>query len=279
MQLRPLRWCWIATWTLTVAGATLAALLPLRAPAAESGADAAPFREHSAVYRVTRNGKELGRMNAELSQREDGLWYYRVDSEATAFLVRMLGVSTFESGWFDWRDGQIVPLTYHHVSRRPGKDRFWQHRYDWGGLHTDTLTHDGETRVPLARGALDPLTLRLAVASALPEAAERDAGLDVLVVERDELETQQIRFLRRTTIELAGRCFDTAVIERFRKPGSSRNYLAWHAAELDWIPVRTVHHEDDDRLVIELIEYSPSDRLPPPGGDCPRPVDSSGKLP
>lgn len=266
-----LRWCWIAIWTLTVGVSTTT----LHASAAEPGS--APFREHSAVYRVTRNGSELGRMHAELSRREDGLWYYRIESEGTAFLVRMLGVSTVEAGWFDWRDGGIVPLTYHHVSRRPGKDRFWQHRYDWSDLHTDTETHDGATRVPLARGAVDPLTLRLAVAAALPEAAERGVDLPFLVVERDELETQQIRFLGRETVGIAGRCYDTVAIERFRKPGSSRNYVAWHAAELDWIPVRTVHHEDDDRLVIELIDYGPADRLPA-AGDCP-PVAKSTVLP
>ena len=246
--------------------------------ASETEPGSAPFREHRAVYRVTRNGNELGRMHAELTRREDGLWYYRIDSEATAFLVKVLGVSTVESGWFDWQDGRIVPLTYHHVSRRPGKDRFWQHRYDWDDLHTDTTTHDGDSRVPLARGAVDPLTLRLAVAAALPEAAARGVDLPFLVVERDELETQQIRFLGRETVGIEARCFDTVAIERFRKPGSSRNYIAWHAAELDWIPVRTVHHEDDDRLVIELIEYSPADRLPAPGGECP-PVEASSAAP
>lgn len=263
---------------LTATVATTALPTPLHAQSADS-THAAPFREHRAVYRVVRNGSELGRLNAELRQREDGLWHYRIDSEATALLARMLGLSTVESGWFEWRDGRILPLTYHHVARRPGKDRFWQHRYNWPELHTDTLTHNGDTRVPLAEGALDPLTLRLAVAALLPEAAERETDLPFLVVERDELETQQIRFLRRETVKIAERCFDTVLIERFRKPGSSRNYLGWHAAELDWMPVRTVHHEDDDLLVFELIDYDPAERLPPTGGDCPAPVDNLRAVP
>lgn len=283
---------------------TTAAVLPVPASASDADDpgdhDAAPFREHTAVYRVTRNGDELGLLNAELSQRDDGLWYYRVESEATAFVVRMLGVSSVEAGWFAWDNGRVVPLTYHHVARRPGKDRYWQHSYDWPELHTDTVTHTGETSVPLTVGAVDPLTLRLAVAAALPEAAEQATDLEFAVVERDELETQQVRFRRRETVGIDGRCFDTAVFERFRAPGSSRNYIAWHAGQLGWIPVRTLHHEDDDRLVIELIDYASTDRsdtessnpsadpgpagsnptyrLPPSGGDC-APVDNSDALP
>lgn len=228
----------------------------------------APFHPHSATYQVTRNGDPLGLLQAELTRREDGLWHYRIESEATALLVRMLGISTTEAGWFDWQDGSIVPLTYHHVARRPGRDRFWQHRYDWPDLHTDTTTHNGETRVPLAAGAVDPLTLRFAAAAALPEAAEQGRDLQFLVVEREELETQAYRFLRNETLSLDGRCFHTAVFERFRKPGSSRNYTVWHARELGWMPIRTEHEEDGDRLAIELVDWTPADDLPPPGEPC-----------
>lgn len=223
-----------------------------------------PFGEHEATYTVTRNGDELGLLESSMSQREDGLWHYRIESEATAFLVRVLGLSTTEAAWFAWSDGSVVPLTYHHIAERPGRDRFWQHRYDWADLHTDTTTHDGETRVPLAAGAVDPLTMRLEVAARLAE-GQRGQDFEFQVVERDELETQQYRFLRRESLDVGGRCFDTWVYERFRKEGSSRNYTAWHAPALGGLPVRIVNVDDSDTIVIELADWSPAEELPAPG--------------
>ncbi len=232
-----------------------------------TAAEAPPFSEHEATYTVTRNGDQLGLLRSSLTQREDGLWHYRIESQATAFLIRVLGLSTTEAAWFAWTDGSVLPLTYHHVAERPGRDRFWQHRYDWNDLHTDTTTHDGETRVPLAAGAVDPLTLRLAVAGELA-AGGGGEDLEFLVVERDELETQQYRFLRRESLRADGRCFITQVYERFRKEGSSRNYTAWHAPALGGLPVRIVNVDDGDTIVIELDDWSPAAALPERGA-CP----------
>ncbi len=239
-----------------------AASTALAATTAEN--DAPPFEPHQATYTVSRNGDELGLLRSGLSQREDGLWHYRIDSEATAFLIRVLGLSTTEAAWFAWRDGTVLPLTYHHVAERPGRDRFWQHRYDWADLHTDTSTHDGETRVPLAAGAVDPLTLRLAAAGEIA-AGRGGEDLEFLVVERDELETQQYRFLRSESVNIDGRCFATQVYERFRKEGSSRNYTVWHAPVLGGLPVRIVNVDDGDTIVIELDDWSPAAALPQRG--------------
>ncbi|MBY6205150.1 DUF3108 domain-containing protein [Halomonas denitrificans] len=247
--------CWIAIWMLTAVASTATAT------------EAPPFSEHEASYAVTRNGDALGVLQSSLTRREDGLWHYRVESEATAFLVRVLGLSTTEAAWFAWTDEAVLPLTYHHVAERPGRDRFWQHRYDWTELHTDTTTHNGETRVPLAAGAVDPLTLRLAAAGEIA-AGRGGEDLEFLVVERDELETQQYRFLRRESLIVDGRCFDTQVYERFRKEGSSRNYIAWHAPAIGGLPVRIVYVDDGDTIVIELDDWSPATALPEPGA-CP----------
>lgn len=240
----------------------LASAAPAQTPDAVPASP--PFGEHEARYQVSRNGDPLGLLIATMTQREDGLWHYRIESEATAWFARLLGVSTTEAAWFAWTDGQIVPLTYHHLAERPGRDRFWQHRYDWAGLHTDTTTHNGETRVPLAAGAVDPLTLRLAVAAKIA-AGHGEQDLEFLVVEREELESQQYRFLGRESQTIGNRCFDTAVYERFRKEGSSRNYRAWHAEALGGLPVRIEHVDDGDTIVIELNDWSPAEALPPRG--------------
>ncbi|MDT8450989.1 MAG: DUF3108 domain-containing protein, partial [Wenzhouxiangellaceae bacterium] len=237
-------------------------------PAPAATAETPPFEPHRAVYDVIRGDSRIGEVEAELTRRDDGLWHYRIESKATAWYVRMLGVSTTEAAWFDWRDGVLVPLTYHHVSVEPGKDRFWQHRYDWQQRTTETKTHDGNLGIALEPGVVDPLTLRLAAVARLEAQAPDFAGFELDVLERDEIERQQYRFIGRERIEVDGRCFDTAVFKRFRKQGSSRNYTAWHAESLGWMPARIEHADDGKPMVLELTDWESADHSPPPPGDC-----------
>ena len=227
---------------------------------------------------MLRGGSEIGRLEASLSQRADGAWNYRIDSEATAWYVKMLGISATESSWFEWRDGAIRPLTYHHVSREPGSDRYWQHRYDWAAGISHTRTHDGPIEIPLRPGVLDPLTLRLAASAAIAEQARDDRpgfqGFVRQVLERDEIESQDYLWQRSESIRIDGRCYETEVFKRERKPGSSRNYEAWHAAELGWLPVRVRHGDSGTPVVMELIGLESTAYALPPKGPCP--TESTG---
>ncbi|MBS3746673.1 MAG: DUF3108 domain-containing protein [Wenzhouxiangellaceae bacterium] len=241
---------WIATSTL-LAGSCLHA------------AESPPFQPFDATYTVQRGNAEIGRLKAVLEQREDGLWHYRIESEATAWYVRLLGISTTESAWFQWTGEGVLPLTYHHVSREPGSDRFWQHRYDWRDMHTETRTHDGEFEIELADGVVDPLTLRLEAAARLAEQAPEFESFELSVLERDEIEKQRYRHTGTETLEIDGRCFRTVVFKRFRKEGSSRNYTAWHAESLGWMPLRIRHEDDGKPITLTLDTWdSPATDLP-----------------
>lgn len=234
------------------------------------------FGPHSASYAVERDGSEIGRIDVDLTRRDDGLWHYRFDSRATAWYVRLLGISATESAWFQWYDGAILPLTYHHVSREPGRDRYWQHRYDWKARTSETRTHAGELQLELVDGLVDPLTLRLAAVERIAEQAPAFESFELSVLERDAIERQQYRFLRRERVEVAGRCYDAAVFRRFRKPGSSRNYSVWHARELGWMPVRIVHDDDGKPITLTLDRWSSNQRALPEPGPCDRPAATDG---
>ena len=209
-------------------------------------ADSPPFQPYQATYTVTRGNSDIGRVEVELSRREDGLWHYTIESRATAWYVRMLGISTTETAWIQWYQGRVLPLTYHHVSREPGSDRFWQHSYDWQEMRTETRTHKGDLAIGLEPGVIDPLSLRLAAVARIVEQAPDFESFQMPVLERDEIERQEYRFVGTETLKMDQRCYRTAVFKRFRKDGSSRNYTAWHAESLGWMPVR-ISHEDDGK--------------------------------
>lgn len=247
-------------------------------PSAEAAAieDDFPIQPHRAEYRVLRGGTEIGLLEAELSRRDDGRWHYRIESEATAWYVRMLGISSTESAWFEWREQNILPLSYHLESREPGSDRYWQHRFDWAAGFSETRTHEGPLRIPLRPGTLDPLTLRLAASAAIHRQADDDRsgfqGFERSVLERDEIESQNYLWQREELLRIGGRCYATQVFRRDRKPGSSRNYEAWHAAELGWLPVRVRHSDAGKAIVMELANIESAHYRLPATGSCTAPA-------
>jgi len=210
----------------------------------------------TARYEVLRNGKKIGELNTRLQQHENGLWNYQLQSVATDWLIRLLDISTFELAWFDWRDGQLIPLSYRMESSEPGRDRHWQHRYRWLDRSTDTETYSGELSLPLVDNALDPLTLRIAVAARLDQGLQPAPAWAFSVLERDQLETQVIRMIGEQALQLGHLCFDTIQLYRFRREGSSRNYHAWHAPALHALPVRIRHQDDDDIIEMRLLDWS-----------------------
>ena len=212
-----------------------------------------PYR---AEYEVHRNGKKIGELTATLSQdaNDSTLWRYRLESKATDWLVRMLGISTLERSVFEWHEGRIRPLFYRMDSREPGPDRHWQHRYDWADKQTVTETHDSDLNIELSDDALDPLTLRLAMAQLDPTEHATESWI-FNVVERDEVEAQTIQLIGQPRLEIGDSCFETFQLYRFRREGSSRNYHAWHAPALNGLPVKVRHDDDNDVIELRLSHW------------------------
>lgn len=241
-----------------------AALGQADAPNGEDADSAFPIPAHRTVHEVLRNGSKVGEVHSTLSQDERGIWFFETDTVATSTLARMLRLSAEESAHFLWREDHVLPLTYRNISRAPLRTRFWQHELHWDEHVSESVTHQGELRIPLEDGLLDPLTLRLQVSAWLHEPERRGQNFEFRVLERDQIETQRVDDLGAETIEVNGQCYETRKLRRFRREGSSRNYLMWLAPAQHWLPVRIELGDEDDDIVLRLIESS----LPVAGQNC-----------
>jgi hypothetical protein len=224
----------------------------------------APLPAHNAIYEVLRRGDKIGEIHVTLSQADDGIWRYATETVATSRLARLLRVSAEESAQFVWRDAHVVPLTYRQVARAPTRTRYWQHEIDWTLGVTTTETHEGDLAIPLEDNLLDPLTLRLQVAVALQDPANRGQDLQFRVLERDEIEDQYFYYLEHEPADVPAGCFDAIRMQRFRREGSSRNYDSWHAGSFNWLPLRILQIKDGDpeidiRLLSTSIELGDED--------------------
>ncbi len=228
----------------------------------DEASDPPAITAHTATYELLRSGSAMGRVEVSLSETDEGLWLYRMETVATAFTARMLGLGAKESSLFSWDGERLVPHQYRNTLSRPGRNRYWNHDFDWTDGVSMTRTYEGDYRIALEEGVLDPLLLRLATSLTLASRDTPEAVSHYLVLERDEVEAQEYRHIGSEALEIEAGCFDTLKMERFRSEGSSRNYTAWHSAAFQWMPVRI--HQSEDNLDIRLVTTD----LPLDGADC-----------
>jgi len=229
-------------------------------PSPVQGASDPPIPAHEAIYVVRYNGKIIGEIDFVLEPANEQVWHIRTQTRATSFLAKTLGSAITEAAHFVWQSTddtfEILPLTYHQVSREPFRTRFWQHRFDWEDMRSETLTHEGSQVITLKENLMDPLTLRLALAARLMDTPQpslsKDEPLRFLVLDRDDIEDQQMQYLGPETVDVPAGCFSTLHFYRFRKEGSSRNYDAWVSESNSWLPVKVRQQDGGRKITMEL---------------------------
>lgn len=218
-------------------------------------ADEPPLPAHTATYEVLRHGKKVGELDVALEQLDNGVWYYRSNTRATAWWARALNVSAEEAAHFVWRGDRIMMLTYHHSQEAPANDRYFQHRTDWDAGTTKVRTEEVEQTVELTDNMVDPLSLRLQLAVNLADADKREGTHDFTLLDREEIKRKRYTFDGRESLDTPVGCFDSVRIRRIEKPDSDKKNLSWHAADFHWMPVRILRQEDGkDKLDIRLLE-------------------------
>ena len=225
--------------------------------AANDNRHEAPLPPHTATYELRRRGSKLGEIHIKLEQRDDGIWLYSTETEATHRLARILRLSGEESAHFVWRDGALLMLTYHQVLRTPRRTEFWQHRIDWDEGIARTHSSDGDFTTELEPGLVDPLSLRLQLAVNLHSPELRTGEHHFRLLDEDEIDDESFLYGGEERLDLPAGCFDAIYLERVQRPESVRTNTSWHAEEFHWMPIRILQtRKGREELDLQLIETS-----------------------
>jgi len=241
-------------------GVTLACLLAL-GWAASSWADLAPYEARYSIYR---NGKLTGKLEIEL-KRDGSHWEIRSEGSGTHGLAELLGARDSEKVSGILSGGRYIPHSYTRHTQAAGIDDHYETTFDWEADQV-TIVHDGSESytLPLQGSALDPLTMKLEIRRRLNDP---DPDLSFLMVEDDEIDTQNFRLLEEEWLETSLGCMETTPIEKIRQ--NSRRYTrAWHAPAYGNIEVRIEHGKtrgDHMELRITELSFGGVQILPRPG--------------
>lgn len=227
------------------------ATLALSSPAWTAAQTPDPITEpYSARYSVYRNDKLQARSEFQF-QHQDNRWTMKNESIGTHGMARFLKFRDYEFAEGEINGDQFRPLSYVHDLKWIGPNQSSAAEFDWEGK-TVTVSNDGETlTLDLVDGAIDPMSLQLAIRRELASAQPR---LEFMLVEKDEIEAQVFRALPPERLETSLGCLDTIAIEKVRE-NSRRFTRFWFARELGYIPVRMEHGKvDGDRMELRITE-------------------------
>lgn len=195
-----------------------------------------PPPSFTAEYEVLIDGKPRAEARV-VFRREGGNWSMENLSQGTRGLARFLGVESIDSASGTWRNGITTPLNFSHQAKVSLKQDRWTAVFDWEAGEAVTNHEEGESRLPLEPGTVDPLSLTLEMQSRL------SAGLnawEIAIVDEDEIEIQRFEAALAAPLQTALGCLEAIEVRRIRD-NNKRYSSVWFAPELAMVTVRMIH--------------------------------------
>ncbi|MCW8926329.1 MAG: DUF3108 domain-containing protein [Xanthomonadales bacterium] len=227
----------------------ISAAIPVTVAAA--GPIAAP-REYSAVYEVQRKGERVANVTLELS-RQDDTWSYRGFTHDMRGLGKLLHARGEQVVTGTFQDGIFQPDEFRFSFSVVGFKSRWGANFDWPAGTVTVGKKSRMTTLPLAGGAMDPMSLFLNTGSLLSEGQTQMA---INVIDEDEIENHLYEAQPGILLNTPLGCLETTQVKRIRE-NSKRTSLAWYAPDFGYIPVQLHHFRKNDiGMQMKIISLS-----------------------
>ncbi|NOR19919.1 MAG: DUF3108 domain-containing protein [Xanthomonadales bacterium] len=202
--------------------------------------------DYTAVYQVFRNDKELGGVTISLSHQGE-VWTLHGYTHDMHGLAKMLKIKGSQTSTGKWKDGRFLPDDYKLAFSLIGYRTGWSAVFDWSDGIVTTTSKDGETKLSLADGAVDPFSLSLNFGSLL---ANNRLHMTLDVIDKDMIDSEVYAAEADESFDSALGCLQTTRVKRIRE-NSKRISMVWYANDHDYIPV-LIHHSKKKGNKMEL---------------------------
>jgi len=232
---------------------------------AATGDMAIRVQQHTAVYQVTRNNNPVAKVTLDLSRQGDS-WTYRGFTHDMQGFAKVLNVKGEQRVTGQWHEGTFQPDDYRFTFSLVGYRSRWGAEFDWPAGTVTAGKKSRKTKLSLAGGAMDPMSLFLNTGSYL---VTGQSDIQVDVIDEDEIENHLYVAEAEESLDTALGCLETTRIKRIRK-NAKRTSLAWYANNLAYIPVMLQHKKQKGNdLTVRIISLEIDGRPVTPTASCP----------
>lgn len=245
-----------------VQAALLASLLLAAAPAVAAdappkpGAEAAPVAvalvPFEAEYRMLRDGMHIADARFVLARDGEDGWTFMSETKPAGLVALLRSDVIVEHSAFRMGAERPIPLHYRYEHRGSNKDRDARYAYDWQRERVTGVFRGKPVDLPLQRGTLDPLTLRLAVGLDLARGALQPS---YAVIERRHQRQYDLAALAPQRIRLPAGELDVVGVARSSDDGTKTTRFLFAPAN-NWAPALMEQAETDEATYrLELTSF------------------------
>ena len=250
-----------------VQAALLAGALLTAAPAAAAASDALPKARPEATpvpaagvalvpfeaeYRMLRDGMHIADARFVLARDGEDGWTFMSETKPAGLVALLRSDVIVEHSAFRMGAERPIPLHYRYEHRGSNKDRDARYAYDWQSERVTGVFRGKPVDLPLQRGTLDPLTLRLAVGLDLARGALQPS---YAVVERRHLRQYDLAALAPQRIRLPAGELDVVGVARSSDDGTKTTRFLF-APGNNWAPALMEQAETDEATYrLELTSF------------------------
>ena len=201
-----------------------------------------------ANYSVAKGSMNLGNLNASLKYSGNRYQYLK-STKATGIAAMLTGIKVTEQtdGQFS---GQIIrPQNYLYNQSRRSKSRI--DKIHFSGKTAVGSYKDKRFNLPVHNGIQDRASLELVLAR---DIQLNKQTLNYQVVERGKLKEYNFQKLGTEQIKTPAGTFNALKVKVVRT-GNERETIFWMAKEIDYIPVKIRHRENNDVITTVINNY------------------------
>jgi len=210
----------------------------------------APF---TATYRMLRNSIIIAEARFQLARDGEDGWTFTSETKPAGLVALLRHDLIVEHSAFRLGgDLRPIPLHYTYEHKGSDKDRDGRYAFDWQGQRVTGTFRGKPIDLPLARGTLDPLTLRLTVGLDLARGTLLDA---YDVVERRQVHRYRLERLAPQRIRVPAGEVDVVGVVRRSEDGTKTTRFLYAPAN-NWTPAFMEQAETDGATYrLELLSF------------------------
>lgn len=212
-----------------------------------------PLVPFAAEFRMLRDGMHIADARFVLARDGEDGWTFMSETRPAGLVALLRSDVIVELSAFRMGAERPIPLHYRYEHRGSSKDRDGRYAFDWQREKLTGTFRGKPVDLPLQRGTLDPLTLRLAVGLDL---ARGTLLPSYAVVERRHLQQYELAALAPQRIRLPVGELDVVGVARTSDDGTKTTRFLYAPAN-NWAPAFMEQAETDEATYrLELVSFT-----------------------
>ena len=201
-------------------------------------------------YTLYSNDMEVGLMERRFFQKEDGKYAFRSESKTTGFIALLKKVHILEVSNWDFIGSSFTPLHYTYNRTKGKKKRDVEINFNWDKKKIVNRVNDSTWYMQTQVGVLDKLLYQLTIMSDLKSGV---IPKSYFIADGGKIKEYKFEHITDEVIETPLGEFNTIKLARHKLNSKQETYL-WCAYDLDFLPVKVINTEKDDRLSTAIIK-------------------------